>query len=184
MYAQGFIFLIIGGHILPDMSGSLIYFRQLPTNVLLTFYIVNPSRHDTRTHRYQPARIDRWIGPIPEHGARELKRGRRGGGPGKWRQADPRSYVPHDSFDSLGGDALTFTLGLTPDAPSHPSRAGTSYVTLRHSSVPHMPISGVSSSDSEEQGDEPADDVIPAQQLSFGRRVRNKTTRFTPSDYR
>ncbi|KAI5668312.1 hypothetical protein M9H77_18165 [Catharanthus roseus] len=58
-----------------------------------------------------------------EHG------GERGGGSRGHGCADPRSYVPPDPFDSLGGDVLTFTtLSLTPDAPCHPSGAGTSYV--------------------------------------------------------
>ncbi|KAI5656725.1 hypothetical protein M9H77_25518 [Catharanthus roseus] len=37
-------------------------------------------------------------------------------------------YQTHDPFDSPSGDASIFTLGLTLDAPSHPSGAGTSYV--------------------------------------------------------
>ncbi|KAI5683065.1 hypothetical protein M9H77_04293 [Catharanthus roseus] len=94
--------------------------------------------------------------PVPKHGARRVKRDQRrlphsgtrgaltslppgvgfdhGGGRGEGYiirgRADPESYIPHDPFNSPSGDALTFTLELTPDVPSHPSRAGTSYVPL------------------------------------------------------
>ncbi|KAI5662476.1 hypothetical protein M9H77_21799 [Catharanthus roseus] len=52
------------------------------------------------------------------------------------------------------------------------------------SSMPHMPISDVSSSDSYEHDDERTDDITPAQQLGFGHRVGKKTSRFTPSYWR
>ncbi|KAI5677024.1 hypothetical protein M9H77_07974 [Catharanthus roseus] len=110
--------------------------------------------------------------------------------------------VPGDPFDSPDLDAPTFSLGLMPLAQSHPSGSGTSYVPPRvqeihhmhiylrcaigcsfeappllsttDSSVPHMPISCASSSNSDEHDDEPTNDVIPAQQLGFGHRIDSR----------
>ncbi|KAI5676759.1 hypothetical protein M9H77_07709 [Catharanthus roseus] len=218
--AWGFIFLFLGGHLLPDMSGSLIHppSYACPTcRDQLDFMLSNQmvpgyhtslyrqsSTHDTQTYGYQPAGVNRRMmqtfavqpscrlpqEPVLERGSRGLKRGRRGGGSSKWERANPRSYVPYDPFDSPGGDAPTFTLVLRPDALSRPSGASTSYVPhdpfdspIPSLSVPHVPISRLSSSDLEEHGDKPVDDVTPTQRLRFGPRVRSKTTRFTPSDY-
>ncbi|KAI5682238.1 hypothetical protein M9H77_03466 [Catharanthus roseus] len=144
----------------------------------------------------------------PRHG------GERGGGSGRRGCGDPGSYILPDPFDTPKLDAPTFSLGLIPFALSYPSRAGTSYVppnpfnnsytnyvqpppsaiglsfdapllpSTTSSSVPHMPISRASSSVSHEHGDDPSNDVTPAQQLGFGHRIRSKTTKFTPSDYR
>ncbi|KAI5678144.1 hypothetical protein M9H77_09094 [Catharanthus roseus] len=83
--------------------------------------------------------------PVPECGARRVKRGahrlpggrareererERGRGYGRQRYGDPGSYVPLDPFDNPDLDASTFSLGLMPIAPSHPSGADTSYVPL------------------------------------------------------
>lgn len=46
--------------------------------------------------------------------------GRRGGGPGGRGWVDPRSYFPHDPFDSASGDASIFELGLIPDMSHAP----------------------------------------------------------------
>ncbi|KAI5682971.1 hypothetical protein M9H77_04199 [Catharanthus roseus] len=159
--------------------------------------------------------------PIPKRGARGVKRGARhadsvhggeiGGGSGGRGHGDPGSNVPGDTFDNLGLDVPTFSLGLTPPTLSYPSGSGTSYapppstsgtsyappplgaVGFRFDapppssttglSVPHIPISHASSTDSNEEADEPMDDVTPAQQLGFRHRVSKKMTRFTPSDW-
>ncbi|KAI5683429.1 hypothetical protein M9H77_04657 [Catharanthus roseus] len=101
------------------------------------------------------------------------------------------SYVPPDLFNSLNTDyiqPLPSTGGM-PYAPPPLSAVGLSFDAplpsgTAGSSVPHIPISCASSSDSNEYGDDPSDDFTPTQQLGFGHRVRIKTTRFTPSDYR
>ncbi|KAI5672714.1 hypothetical protein M9H77_13078 [Catharanthus roseus] len=107
-------------------------------------------------------------------------------------------YVSPDPFDSPDLDAQTFSLGLTPFVPSYPSRAGTSYLppstgatsyappppsevglsfdappplSTACSAIPHMSISRASSSDSDEYGDNPSDDVTQAQQFGFGHRM-------------
>ncbi|KAI5675983.1 hypothetical protein M9H77_06933 [Catharanthus roseus] len=100
------------------------------------------------------------------------------------------SYVPPDKFDSPDTSYVQpppsvrgmpyappcpSTVGLSFDAPLPPGTAG--------SSIPYMPIFRVSSFDSEEHGDEPTDDVTPAQQLGFRHRIGKKTTRFTLSDW-
>ncbi|KAI5667907.1 hypothetical protein M9H77_17760 [Catharanthus roseus] len=144
----------------------------------------------------------------PEHG------GERGGGSGGWGHGDLGSYILPYPFDSPDLDALTFSLYLTPVAPSRPSGAGTSYflpdsfdsldsnyappppsavglsfdapplLGTSGSFGPHIPISRASSFDSNEHGDDRSDELTQVQQLGFGHRVRSKTTRFTPSDYR
>ncbi|KAI5678522.1 hypothetical protein M9H77_09472 [Catharanthus roseus] len=118
--------------------------------------------------------------------------------------------IPQDPFDSLDVDAPAFSLYLKPPAQSHPSGAGTLYIprpstegtSYAHlvavgcsfdvpplsgtagSSIPHMPISRASSSNLDEQADEPTIDVTPIQQIRFGHRIDKKATRFTASDWR
>ncbi|KAI5680582.1 hypothetical protein M9H77_01809 [Catharanthus roseus] len=83
-------------------------------------------------------------------------------------------------FLSVGGTSYAppppGAVGLSFDAPPPPGTAG--------SSVPHMPKSRAFSSNSDEHGDEPTNDVTPAQQLGFGHRIGKRTTRFTPSNWR
>ncbi|KAI5683201.1 hypothetical protein M9H77_04429 [Catharanthus roseus] len=102
-------------------------------------------------------------------------------------------------FDNPSGDAPTFTSGLTRSLTPHSNGSSTSYAftsnltldvsyvppppSVTGTSMPHMPLSGTYSSDSEEYSDEPADEVTPAHRLGIGHRVKNKKTRFTPSDY-
>ncbi|KAI5654961.1 hypothetical protein M9H77_32148 [Catharanthus roseus] len=156
------------------------------------------SSRDIRTFGYQPAGVDRrmmeiddmTIGPIPERGARGMKRGphklpgradpghrgERGGGSGRQGHGDPGSYPPSSAGGASYAPPPPSAVRLSFDAPLPPGTAG--------SSVPHMPISRAFSSDSNEQSDDLSDDVTLAQQLGIGHRVRSKTTRSTPSDYR
>ncbi|KAI5673978.1 hypothetical protein M9H77_14342 [Catharanthus roseus] len=101
------------------------------------------------------------------------------------------SYILPDPFDSLDIDYVLQppSAGDMSYAPPHPCAVGLSFdasppPSTTDSSVLHMLISRAFSSDSDDHGDDPSDDVIPAKQLVFGHRVRSKTTRFTPSDYR
>ncbi|KAI5648527.1 hypothetical protein M9H77_34532 [Catharanthus roseus] len=95
-------------------------------------------------------------------------RGARGGGSGGRGRENPGSYIPPDPFDSSDLDVPTSTCraGISyippdpfniPDAPyiqPPPSTGGTSYLPPPlGSSVPHMPISRASSSDSYQHAD-------------------------------
>ncbi|KAI5668463.1 hypothetical protein M9H77_18316 [Catharanthus roseus] len=123
--------------------------------------------------------------------------GEKGGGSGGWGRGDaPKfslglapvalsypsgvctSHVPPDPFDSPDASYIQPppSVGDTSYAPSPPSAVVLSFdaplpSSITGSSVPHIPISRASSFDSNEYGDEPADDVKPAQQLGFGHRV-------------
>ncbi|KAI5682328.1 hypothetical protein M9H77_03556 [Catharanthus roseus] len=87
--ARGFIFLLLGGHMFPDFSGSLVHVRYISfledfeaistyswgncklSNPRVDYirwyrditrvYIGNPANHDIRTVGYQPAGVDRWM---------------------------------------------------------------------------------------------------------------------------
>ncbi|KAI5676329.1 hypothetical protein M9H77_07279 [Catharanthus roseus] len=83
-------------------------------------------------------------------------------------QAPPPPGTVSSSFQA---PSLPGTVSSSFHAPPPPETAG--------SSIPHIPISYASSSDSEER----TDDATLAQQLGFGHRVRRKTTKFTPSDW-
>ncbi|KAI5681252.1 hypothetical protein M9H77_02479 [Catharanthus roseus] len=89
-------------------------------------FAVQPSRHVPRACvRRTPAPPylkdeDRQILDMEER--------ERGGGSGRREHGGPGSYVPPDPFDSPDLDAPTFSLGLIPFAPKHPSGTGTSYV--------------------------------------------------------
>ncbi|KAI5682764.1 hypothetical protein M9H77_03992 [Catharanthus roseus] len=126
-------------------------------------------------------------------------KGERGGGSGGRGCGDVEYDVPSNSFDSPDLDILTFSLGLTPPAQLHPSGSGTSTFAppstrgrsyappppgavgcslhapsplgTAGSSVPHMLISYVFSSDLDEHDDEQTDDVTLAQRLGFGHHV-------------
>ncbi|KAI5668197.1 hypothetical protein M9H77_18050 [Catharanthus roseus] len=169
-----------------------------------------PSQYDIQqTFALQPSHYHPRE-PVHEHVARGVKRGARrllGGRTREGRAPAPPHpgrrgrgrVVPRHGRERGGGShALIFTLGLTPDALSHPNvpyaPPPLSAVELSFdaplppstagSSVPHISISVASSSNSEEHSGDPLDDVTPAQQLSFGPRVRSKTTKFIPSYYR
>ncbi|KAI5678562.1 hypothetical protein M9H77_09512 [Catharanthus roseus] len=194
-------------HMLSDMSSSLIHTSilhevdDMTTGVLvglpLSRFGILGRPGARRGHAHSPLNPGGRGRTDPRY--REERR-RGSGGRGR---ADPSSYVLPDPYDSLGRDALTFNLGLTLVALSHPSGASTSYppssvrdksyssppssavglsfdapppLGTSGSSVSHMPISRASSSDSDEHGDEPVNDVTPAQQLGFRHRVGKKTT--------
>ncbi|KAI5675403.1 hypothetical protein M9H77_06353 [Catharanthus roseus] len=79
------------------------------------------------------------------------------------------SYIPPDLFDSLDADYVQSpsSTGCTSYAPPPPSVVGLSLDPppppgTEGLSVPHMPIFQASSSDSDDHGDDPLDDVTPA----------------------
>ncbi|KAI5681171.1 hypothetical protein M9H77_02398 [Catharanthus roseus] len=89
-----------------------------------------------------------------------------------------------EPFNSPNLDMLSFSLSLTQPTKSHlptsyappPPGLGSSFqapppLHMVGSSIPHMPMSTASSSDSDEHDDEPTDVVTPAQQLGFGHHV-------------
>ncbi|KAI5682031.1 hypothetical protein M9H77_03259 [Catharanthus roseus] len=113
--------------------------------------------------------------------------GERGGGSSGRGHRYLGSYVPPDPFDHPDLDALTFSLGLTPSewsryiiCPTDPFDSPNAYYVqpplsvvrlsfdappppgTTGSSVPHMFISHASSSDLDEHGDDPSDDVTLA----------------------
>ncbi|KAI5661816.1 hypothetical protein M9H77_21139 [Catharanthus roseus] len=97
---------------------------------------------------------------------------------------------PHPSdlgFSSFQGPSPPGTGSFSFQALAPPSTGSSSFQAplppgTVSSSIPHMPISIASSSDSDEHDNEQTDVVTLAQQLGFGHRVRKKTTKFMPSN--
>ncbi|KAI5663278.1 hypothetical protein M9H77_22601 [Catharanthus roseus] len=122
-------------HMLPDMSDNLIHTSLLQEVDDMTIGLLEePPSSPTQYTNYSVAGPVEKRAPVPPYlggrGRVDPKHGgeREGGGSDGRGRADPGSYVLLDLFDSLALDASTFSLDLTLVAPSHPSRAGTSYI--------------------------------------------------------
>ncbi|KAI5677347.1 hypothetical protein M9H77_08297 [Catharanthus roseus] len=137
--------------------------------------------------------------------------GEMGEGSGGRGLGDLGSSYQVEPFDSLDLGMPSFSLGLTlptqsyPPASYMPPPPGLGFSSFQSPHPPGIgsfsfqaplaPCTGsssfqappppymvASSSDSDEDYDEPTDVVTPPQQLGFGHRVGKKTTRFTPFD--
>ncbi|KAI5658213.1 hypothetical protein M9H77_27006 [Catharanthus roseus] len=153
--AGGFIFLLLGGHILPDFSGSLVH------------AVVHGSfRGYTIDRRSLSHTTDLGVVVYPCIAASIWR---------MWTWGLGSSYHV-DPFDSPDLGMPSFSLGLTQPIQSHPP---TSYspLPLGTTSCGHWEFFILGTSSSRHNV------VTPAQQLGFGHCVGKKTTRFTPSGW-